>query len=814
MTRLLNLESCPDAYRYAHLNRSLAASTSAASTPESALRLWYKQWLQEPTAFFHPESPLWQSDRPSHLQFEDQNLVCPEIELGGQDERLYLVADSLSTFRLSQELPGQKYLYSSAYHYWNQIEFFRKNLQKSVVFVDLDRFLEAGDFLVPLSFEQHPNCLDQIPIIDTKGNRSIPVEYNTATLYQAIHHSIAAAILQQNFNLTDAAAIEHLSHYLQRVAFLSRIKAHLSQPIIPFVIEVVSQGTILYREITLQCSQIEAILQRHLSSIVAPLQKIRQHHFVAVVSQYNYFPAIRQLFANAGLMPFDAETQDFSKVWQQKQNYVSQGKSFPLFGFYLDKIEFMIRLNGRDEWLEISAEGQHPISYEGEQKILIGKIPSTGKESFTIKQGQSFARLPIRVNGQNYESQHGTVQEFRVDLAEKVVTEDTEISLAFCLYPDRPPELLVNDIKTQKRLLSQLQDKPPLSEKYGYLPPDKILSDRQAKSEKRIQRLASRSDLLGTYSSLSQLSQFIQQYINQARTPEKTLQLKSLLGRAKLKDEAKLNDNSTGFLHYIDATSNNPIVSEFRSIFSSDPFIDLVQEVSNYLERHDQISNQSLRRAEDKKLLEILPATLCSLLTFIGRTYQFSDFFSTDSLWINLQQKIMWAKTAGVADSYFHCLSRTATSSSLQNQYFNCFNSYYRDDKAREYLWGYGRILMWYFDFSEITQQKTSLGLEYGNHFKQIIQYLDENFSGRNFQPKQNGFLALIYLLTFRKINSAFCQPGTSERQMADQLINRYKDTPVKFAQMDTDKPLNQMFRELLEESASEADVDAIIHGS
>jgi len=121
---------------------------------------------------------------------------------------------------------------------------------------------------------------------------------------------------------------------------------------------------------------------------------------------------------------------------------------------------------------------------------------------------------------------------------------------------------------------------------------------------------------------------------------------------------------------------------------------------------------------------------------------------------------------------------------------------------------------MWYFDFSEITQQKTSLGLEYGNHFKQIIQYLDENFSGRNFQPKQNGFLALIYLLTFRKINSAFCQPGTSERQMADQLINRYKDTPVKFAQMDTDKPLNQMFRELLEESASEADVDAIIHGS
>jgi hypothetical protein len=168
MTHLFNLDSCPNTYQYAYLNNPSNLTTPATH------RLWYQQWLQKSTEFSCLEFPLLLSDRTPHLQTGSQKSVHPGVRLGEQSEQVYLVADSLSSFYLSQELPGQKYLYSSAYHYWNQINFFRENPQKSLVVVDLDRFLAPGDVLVPLSFESHPTYSAQIPII-TKAERFIPV---------------------------------------------------------------------------------------------------------------------------------------------------------------------------------------------------------------------------------------------------------------------------------------------------------------------------------------------------------------------------------------------------------------------------------------------------------------------------------------------------------------------------------------------------------------------------------------------------------------------------------------------------------------
>jgi hypothetical protein len=507
MTHLFNLDSCPNTYQYAYLNNPSNLTTPATH------RLWYQQWLQKSTEFSCLEFPLLLSDRTPHLQTGSQKSVHPGVRLGEQSEQVYLVADSLSSFYLSQELPGQKYLYSSAYHYWNQINFFRENPQKSLVVVDLDRFLAPGDVLVPLSFESHPTYSAQIPII-TKAERFIPVEFDTAELYQSIHSSVAATILQQCFGVNDTGAIEHLSHYLQRVSFFDRINAHSSQHSLSFVVEILYQGDIIYRGVDIQRSYIETAILKHLSKVLPLLQAIKYQHFVIIVSQYNNLPGIRQFFFDAGLTSFGAEPHGFSEIWQQKQDHNNQGQFFPLFGFYLDKLEFMIRLSGRDEWLEISAEGQHPISYEGEQKVLTARIPSSGKESFTIKQGQTFARLPIRVNGQSYEK-NGIVQEFRIDLTEQYATTDTEIALEFRLHPDRPPELLVSDLKTQKRLPSQLQNKPHVeSNKFGHLPPDKILSDRQGKSERQIQRLESSLHFRDILKSLSTLSKFVQQHRN------------------------------------------------------------------------------------------------------------------------------------------------------------------------------------------------------------------------------------------------------------------------------------------------------------
>jgi hypothetical protein len=802
MTQLFNLQSCPNAYQYARLNRQ-----PDLTTPET-YRLWYQHWVQKSAEFSYLTFPLLPSDRTSQLQIGEQKFIYPGIRLGEQVEQVYLVPDSLTSFYLSQELPGQKYLYSSAYHYWNQIDFFRDNPQKSLVVVDLDRFLASGDVLVPLSFEPHPSYNTQIPII-TKAERSLSVEFDTAELYHAVHSSVAATILQQCFSISDADAIKHLSHYLQRVAFFERIEADSSQPDISFVIEILYQGNVLYREATIQRSCIETVLIHHLSKVLPLLQKIRQQHFVAVASQYNHFPAVRQSFLDAGLMPFGTESQGFPKIWQQKQDYNRRGEFFPLFGFYLDKLEFMIRLSGRDEWLEISAEGKHSISYEGEQKVLTGRIPSSGKDYFTIKQGQTFARLPIRVNGQSYEK-NGMVQEFRVDLAEHDATTDTEIALEFCLHPDRPPELRVRDLSTQKRLPSQLQDKPKgESNRFGYLPPDRILSDRQRKSEQRIQHLESLPKFRDILKSLSTLSKFVQQNSGRICTVDKSSKLSDFLGAASLADSA------TGLLHHVNPRSASFVAKELLEVFQSDGFTDLVQEFSNHFNECKQI--EARQKAKDKKpiigknLLITLPKTAKILLIFIGRTYQFSGSFSVNSLWAGLEEKVAWAKREGFSSEYFYCLSRTATRPDLQSQYFRHFDQYYQN---KEYLWGYGRILMWYFDFSSVTQQQTSLHLEYKEHFRKIIQYLDEQSISADWQPKQNGFLALIYLLTFRKVDPNFCQPHTVEGQMAERLVSCYEGINVVFRQMDTDKSLNQMFQELLEESASEADVNAIIHGS
>jgi hypothetical protein len=279
---------------------------------------------------------------------------------------------------------------------------------------------------------------------------------------------------------------------------------------------------------------------------------------------------------------------------------------------------------------------------------------------------------------------------------------------------------------------------------------------------------------------------------------------------------SNLNDLTTGLLHYIYPSSKSSAVVRFVEIFEADIFTSLVQEFSNHFNQYNRIEKRHNHKSKEpilgKKHLETLANTAKFLLIFIGKTYQFSGSFSIDPLWTDLGDKVAWTKREGFSNEYFYCLSRIATTPALQTQYFGYFDRYYQSNDY--YLWGYGRILMWYFDFSEMGQNQASQSIDYRNHFRKIVQYLDEQSTKTNWQNKQNGFLALIYLLTFRMIDTDFCQPHTPERQMAEQMLSRYEGTDVRFKQIDTPKSLNQLFQELLEGNASETDVDALIHGS
>ena len=133
----------------------------------------------------------------------------------------------------------------------------------------------------------------------------------------------------------------------------------------------------------------------------------------------------------------------------------------------------------------------------------------------------------------------------------------------------------------------------------------------------------------------------------------------------------------------------------------------------------------------------------------------------------------------------------------FQISYFNYFfdkvgnSQFYKRDK---YLWGYGRILVWYSEFQYLETE-----LSYLTHFQAIINYLIElQESQPSIQYLRNAFLCLIYLLTYRDINENFCVPTSKEYQTSEKVVSLYKNYPVYLRRISPDKSLNDYFKDLL----------------
>ena len=77
---------------------------------------------------------------------------------------------------------------------------------------------------------------------------------------------------------------------------------------------------------------------------------------------------------------------------------------------------------------------------------------------------------------------------------------------------------------------------------------------------------------------------------------------------------------------------------------------------------------------------------------------------------------------------------------------------------------------------------------------------------------KQDAFLCLLYLLTFRTNDQAFCQSGSNEMRMAERVINHFKDDQIILRQVSQEKPLNHFFQEMIEGTATEDDVASLVH--
>jgi hypothetical protein len=153
-------------------------------------------------------------------------------------------------------------------------------------------------------------------------------------------------------------------------------------------------------------------------------------------------------------------------------------RKFPLFGIYLDEIEFAVGISdetGRvsKQWIQLSNQ-EDAISYEGKPTVLIGRIPSINQNFFRILQGNKTAQLPIKVNGNDY-CKDGIPQDYNIEIQNYQATEDVCIRIEFHLQPGSFPELKVTDLEGKYKLTASLTDRKQFRKQvsYSYIPPEK-----------------------------------------------------------------------------------------------------------------------------------------------------------------------------------------------------------------------------------------------------------------------------------------------------------------------------------------------------
>ncbi len=102
--------------------------------------------------------------------------------------------------------------------------------------------------------------------------------------------------------------------------------------------------------------------------------------------------------------------------------------------------------------------------------------------------------------------------------------------------------------------------------------------------------------------------------------------------------------------------------------------------------------------------------------------------------------------------------------------------------------------------------------MKYKLHFQAIAEYLlSKPHNNLNSEYKQNAFLALLYLLTFRAKDKTFCQHGSPEMQIAERLVDPFKDDRIISRYVSREKSLNQFLQEMIEGTATEDDINSIV---
>jgi len=768
MTRLFNLESYPEICRYTQIfGESLSLNSSNVPFAYRDFLNTYRDrlFLSPANLLSHCSNALtWGEYKPQLLgdKLDDE-----------QQGDLVIVRDIDVLSLQNLDCP---YIYASAYRYWNYITQLQNIAKegKPLVIYDLDSL--PCPYYLPISFQSHPNCSYPIPILDIRtpeNHDSLRISFDTSNTYDTICETLARNIIVSDPNFVDIEAFS-LAQHLKKINILNIIKDCLinnpSQEIISLLIDFSNvDNTNLYLKVELPLKIVENIVLNVVPA--ARLKEIVQnnpeYNFV-LISQYSCLSNFRFSLESHFFLP-DTSCPEFSDIWQRKQSH-----DFPLYGQFLDQISFKVG----EDWLDVPSELDYDINsciYEGESNMrkFIGKYLKDNEIINEFIMDKKLAELPIKINGKSIKK---VEKEQAYQLKNLFFDENPEIKVKINFYIrlGNPPILQIED-EYNRKINCEFVNAKEIEIK-GLLSIREIIDTRINNSYDKIFSLDN-FDFSGFRSCLAEINQ-------------------SLISK-------NFNRLKTRIYHSGRYVHRNR--QQREQGMGSDPlmYIDPRIEEKKVLSIYDYLKNNCLIQFA-KLLLELLekPNDLNSFdgeiikegIFLLGKIYMFSMAIGEEII-LRFFQKNFLTKISNycdpsdgrsrliLMDEYWRFLSRVASKPKLQIAYFSLFFEKLKYGEAYisdVYLWGYSRILLWYSEFDYHNY------VDYKIHAKAIIERLksippsSKNYYQRkskiddsNYQYKQNAFLSLIYLLTFRSKDSKFFDKHTSDFDNAQELIRQ-----------------------------------------
>ncbi|MGI0480808.1 hypothetical protein ACN4EE_08450 [Geminocystis sp. CENA526] len=781
MTKFFNLESYLECCQYASI---FDESSETLIPPNHSLPLSYKNFYHD---YSHREFlpiPVITSDFPSQLKPRDNPIIKHFLGFSIEDNN----SDSIFIIREANSLVlrvlNSAYLYSNIYAYWsysNQLENYAQS-GKPIIIYDFNSFTPQQ--ITPLTFENLSNSTHPIPIIDTRNvekYQSLNLNLNYEDIYNNICEQFANKIIRQC--KIDIRYLQETVKYVKAINIFYQINHHTVN--LPLLIKVNNN----YYQYNLEVNDLAEIIWQYF-----PLEKLREivnnnqeeYNFV-ILTNYSRISSVYHTLSQEFILA-NTEENNFENIWQETRQ-----KQFPLYGQHLDNISFFVRRKGEDKDTEISLPSQ--ICYEGEKEVIVyGEyLNNQGiiTNEFSISTSPIF--LPFTINQQpliNDEKE----QIYQINNQYFDTTPELKIKIRFRLQPGLTPKLEIID-QFDRILTSSLLDRPEIT--LGYIPYDKISNFRQEISERGWVKLSENKAIL----------------LEKLKLWESILSISDLLEKANKIKQLRLTKQD-----------DFPIILTINDDnFEQEYLLNLYKFIENIVDESLSALGKKMPSSMNKDTKNMINYAHRDILLFLGKSYSLTQNMSLNFLFDNNRlMSNMEILPSGIRKQYkiknfeihLQNIARMSCTLSKQKQFINLFNLYCETKgknfyKIDDYLWGYARILVWYFDFNNSEKF-----LDYKQHFQDIITHaLTLNpRDNKNNSYLQNALITLIYLLTFREKDADFVKENSTLYHQSKELCNNLRYYPITTKQVKINIPLNEFFEKILDGNITGIEVESIIN--